>query len=140
MYINTSTKEYPITKIVVPNVSLPRIKTAEILAEYGFAVVNDTEYPTMKVGRVITELTPVIADGLWVQSWGIDDSDVDSIGELRKERDAMLVLSDHTQAVDHVQVGVDTAAWAVYRQELRDLPVNTADPENITWPTRPILA
>lgn len=29
------------------------------------------------------------------------------------------------------------AAWAVYRQALRDLPANTADPLNPVWPTQP---
>jgi hypothetical protein len=27
--------------------------------------------------------------------------------------------------------------WEVYRQALRDLPANTADPENPVWPTLP---
>lgn len=27
--------------------------------------------------------------------------------------------------------------WKNYRQELRDLPANTADPSNPTWPTKP---
>ena len=27
--------------------------------------------------------------------------------------------------------------WATYRQALRDLPANTSDPANPTWPTKP---
>jgi len=27
--------------------------------------------------------------------------------------------------------------WRAYRQALRDLPANTTDPENPTWPTKP---
>ena len=27
--------------------------------------------------------------------------------------------------------------WQTYRQTLRDLPANTADPKNPTWPTKP---
>ena len=30
-----------------------------------------------------------------------------------------------------------TDAWKTYRQALRDLPANTADPKNPTWPTEP---
>ena len=30
-----------------------------------------------------------------------------------------------------------TDAWKTYRQELRDLPANTKDPANPTWPTEP---
>ena len=29
------------------------------------------------------------------------------------------------------------AEWVTYRQTLRDLPANTSDPENPTWPTQP---
>ena len=30
-----------------------------------------------------------------------------------------------------------TDTWKTYRQALRDLPANTADPKNPTWPTEP---
>jgi hypothetical protein len=55
--------------------------------------------------------------------------------ELRMERDARLSASDWTQASD---VTLDNkAAWATYRQALRDLPANTADPETPSWPEKP---
>lgn len=53
---------------------------------------------------------------------------------LRKMRDKMLSASDWTQVPD---APVDQAAWAVYRQELRDLPKNTVDPRYPVWPTPP---
>ena len=54
--------------------------------------------------------------------------------ELREERDRLLSASDWTQVPD---APVDRAAWAEYRQALRDLPDNTTDPRNPTWPTKP---
>ncbi len=55
--------------------------------------------------------------------------------ELRMERDARLSASDWTQFSD---VTLDNkAAWATYRQALRDLPANTADPETPSWPEKP---
>ena len=54
--------------------------------------------------------------------------------DLRRERNALLVESDWTQVAD---APGDTAAWATYRQTLRDLPANTADPDNPTWPIAP---
>ena len=55
--------------------------------------------------------------------------------ELRSQRNGFLNASDWTQFSD---VTLDNkAAWATYRQALRDLPANTADPENPTWPTKP---
>jgi hypothetical protein len=44
---------------------------------------------------------------------------------LRAERNARLAASDWTQVAD---APVDAAAWAAYRQALRDMPENTADP------------
>ena len=54
--------------------------------------------------------------------------------DLRSKRDALLADSDWTQVAD---APGNTAAWATYRQALRDLPANTADPADITWPTPP---
>ena len=54
--------------------------------------------------------------------------------ELRLRRSALLTQSDWTQNAD---VSVDVDAWKTYRQELRDLPANTADPANPAWPSKP---
>jgi len=53
---------------------------------------------------------------------------------LRETRNSILFGTDWTQAPD---APVDRAAWAAYRQELRDLPENTTDPRNVVWPTLP---
>lgn len=53
---------------------------------------------------------------------------------LRLERNARLAACDWTQVSD---APVDQAAWAIYRQSLRDLPDNTPDPANPVWPTKP---
>lgn len=57
-----------------------------------------------------------------------------SEGKLRNERNALLRSSDWTQMPD---APVDSAAWATYRQQLRDLPANTTDPRDVTWPVPP---
>jgi len=56
--------------------------------------------------------------------------------EIRKERDVKLTESDWTQVAD---APVDKAAWATYRQALRDIPTHANFP-NLTetdWPTKP---
>jgi hypothetical protein len=56
--------------------------------------------------------------------------------KIRTERDAKLTESDWTQVVD---APVDQAAWATYRQALRDIPTHANFP-NLTetdWPTKP---
>ena len=57
------------------------------------------------------------------------------LASLRVVRNELLAECDWTQVSD---VTLDNkAAWATYRQALRDLPANTVDPENPTWPTKP---
>jgi hypothetical protein len=53
---------------------------------------------------------------------------------LRIWRDRELAASDWTQLADST---ADKAAWATYRQALRDLPAQNADPKKIVFPSRP---
>lgn len=53
---------------------------------------------------------------------------------VRAVRNAELAATDWTQVADST---ADKAAWATYRQALRDLPAQNADPKKITFPTRP---
>lgn len=55
----------------------------------------------------------------------------------RGGRDELLKASDWTQAADSPLSDAKKAEWATYRQQLRDLPANTTDPSNPTWPTPP---
>lgn len=54
--------------------------------------------------------------------------------EIRTERDAKLTESDWTQVID---APVDQAAWATYRQALRDIPDQAGFPNEVNWPTAP---
>jgi len=56
---------------------------------------------------------------------------------LRAARDARLIAADHTQLADSPLSSEVKAAWAAYRQELRDLPENTEDPASPAWPEQP---
>ena len=53
---------------------------------------------------------------------------------VRAERDGLLMNSDWTQVND---APVDKAAWATYRQLLRDVPSQEGFPNTITWPVKP---
>jgi len=65
----------------------------------------------------------------------IEDTEIEEAWEqLYETRKKLLYASDWTQVPD---APVDAAEWAVYRQELRDLPSNTADPRYPVWPTPP---
>jgi len=53
---------------------------------------------------------------------------------IRADRDSRLAASDWTQVAD---APVDKAAWATYRQQLRDIPQTFDDPDEVEWPEEP---
>jgi ribosomal 50S subunit-associated protein YjgA (DUF615 family) len=56
---------------------------------------------------------------------------------LRRVRDNMLAETDWVVVKAQEAGEAVPAAWATYRQALRDLPANTADPANPVWPSAP---
>lgn len=54
---------------------------------------------------------------------------------VRQQRNALLEASDWTQIEDY-DLGADRAAWATYRQELRDITTQ-ANPLDLNWPQSP---
>jgi hypothetical protein len=83
----------------------------------------------------------LLIDGVWTQNYIVTDLDggeaaakVDEQWAIvRAERNAKLLASDWTQVLD---APVDAAAWAEYRQALRDI-TEQADPFAIMWPPIP---
>ena len=67
----------------------------------------------------------------------ISQRDVYTLESLRFERDDLLANSDWTQLPDSPLSDSKKVEWASYRQQLRDLPSNTSDPANPSWPEKP---
>jgi hypothetical protein len=60
---------------------------------------------------------------------------------LRSQRDRLLADSDRTQLLDYPISPEARAAWATYRQALRDLPeLYAEDPASAVWPVAPEAA
>ena len=57
--------------------------------------------------------------------------------KLRTERNSILKDTDWSQLSDAPLTSSQKTTWATYRQALRDLPANTEDPKNVTWPSQP---
>ena len=53
---------------------------------------------------------------------------------VRTVRNSELAATDWTQLADST---ADKATWKTYRQALRDLPAQNADPKKLKFPTRP---
>lgn len=70
----------------------------------------------------------------WTPWDGPTIPDAHVMERLRLRRNQLLTDTDATQALDNP---TDRAAWAAYRQALRDLPAGTADPRKALWPDAP---
>ena len=81
-------------------------------------------------------------DGKWYTKHSVADMDAEAIAakdaeqakSVRTSRGDKLKDSDWTQVAD---APVDKAAWATYRQALRDVTQQSGFPWTITWPTQP---
>jgi len=60
--------------------------------------------------------------------------DAEQATNVRSTRTQLLKDSDWTQIADST---ADKAAWAAYRQALRDISTQSSFPWDITWPTQP---
>jgi hypothetical protein len=70
----------------------------------------------------------------WVDQRSNETRNVEQWIIIKSQRNQLLISSDWTQMPD---VSITTkAAWADYRQQLRDIPIQP-DPFNIIWPTSP---
>jgi hypothetical protein len=68
-------------------------------------------------------------------SLSVDDAYLLELADInRQERNRLLQASDYRMVSD---APWDTAEWATYRQQLRDLPSTEGFPHSITWPTEP---
>ena len=66
----------------------------------------------------------------------------DAWTSLRRHRNRLLAETDWV-TLKAVDASIDGSGvqlpdlWMTYRQQLRDLPANTSDPRNPSWPTKP---
>jgi len=116
--------------------TLYNAETGEITAIMSGSV-EDAELNGPYLEGAFDPDTYIVVDGVAVQK---PDSVLEE-QEIKKATHKMILLrngllkdSDWTQVPD---APVDAAAWATYRQQLRDLPANTTDPRNVAWPEPP---
>lgn len=140
-------EKYPYTidllKMENPNTSFPNVIGDSTLSYFNVYPVLHTQPPVVDYTKNVIEVDPILVGSDWKQEWRIEDaSDAEKKERidfawmnLRKDRNKMLSECDWTQGKD---IPDDVSInWALYRQELRNLPQNTIDPFNPTWPNKP---
>lgn len=125
-----------------PNVSFPANPSDIALVDFGVMRVFFSPQPDIATNQVLTEDAPIFSetDQRWTQVWIARDKTTEEIdsemaakaAEIRSTRDHLLAESDWTQVADSP---VDKAAWALYRQALRDISSQDGFPWTVIWPT-----
>jgi len=123
-----------------PNTSFgDRGPTLDWIAEQGYYVISvwkDYDYKTEKLVSAIPHLYDGMCCLVNVEPLTTEELQAKVNTQwksIRSQRNQMLKDSDWTQLADSP---VNKQAWAIYRQELRDVTKQT-DPFNVIWPTEP---
>lgn len=159
MFIDNNTGKLYSRKEVIslfPNVSLPSKWTNATLNFLNISELITEEKPEVNnpVQKAVLQDPVKNEEGIWVRSWSIENiytSDEFNTQEqyeahhlqliednlslsVREQRNDLLTSSDWTQIAD---APVDQAAWATYRQALRDIPLQAGFPNTVNWPIEP---
>ena len=82
--------------------------------------------------QIIQDMSPeMVAE---IEDYKNNIAPVEGMRDLRRIRNLKLQETDYMLLSDTSPM---SDAWKTYRQALRDLPANTKDPANPTWPTKP---
>jgi hypothetical protein len=138
---NDTLAEWPITNLRsrLPQVSFAEVINNDNLPE-GFVYVPNAVVPTYDTSTHSIVLgDPALLDGIWTQEYTVvplseeqlQQNANNAAEQQRLVRDGLLAKSDWTQASD---APVDKAAWATYRQALRDVTLQPGFPYDISWP------
>ena len=132
-----------------PNTSFPKKVPEATMAAYGMFPVGyeaAPEYDPM-THRIQHSNVPELKDGKWVltktvvalTAEQIADRDAAKAKEVRDQRNQLLTQSDWTQMNDSPLSNDSRAAWATYRQDLRDITSSANWPylTDADWPTKP---
>lgn len=127
-----------------PDTLFPNKYVQSVFEQYGAVEVALVEKPVENHLQSVETLLPEFVNGVLTQKWNVIPATEDEITyrteeeslEVRAKRNQLLTESDFSQASDF-DAGVDKAAWATYRQALRDVPAQAGFPWSVEWPVQP---
>ena len=104
-------------------------------------MANEPSYDR-KTQAAVLNSQPSLVNGVWTLGWSVHSLSAEEQAEkqtrqasiVRHDRNSRLSESDWSQVEDSP---VDKAAWATYRQALRDVPSQSGFPWDVVWPAQP---
>lgn len=147
-YLKTSTGDYPLSaddiKKSYPNTSFPGdLAGFEVcIARLGYVKVAEVQPPFIDHTQNIREVAPIESEEGYKQGWLIENASpaeiaartAEQAGQMREERNRRLADCDWTQLSDSP---VSATGWGLYRQALRDVPLQDGFPWAVQWPASP---
>ena len=133
----------PNTKFKYGSIYDDYLGTEKNLNGYEIVRVYKLAPPLINVKtQICVQGEPKLMGQEWILQWVIRDKTPDEFmystqneaADVRAMRTQKLKDSDWTQVAD---APVDQAAWAAYRQALRDVPSQAGFPWEVQWPTQP---
>ena len=136
--------EYPVyegdIRLRYSNVSFP----SPFIPPDEYELVKDVVAPEFDYRKNVKEGPPTSTEGVWVRNWLVTDATPEEIkartehqwASVREKRNFLLAECDWTQLPDAPLANTQTAEWATYRQDLRDI-TGQENPFSITWPEKP---
>lgn len=100
--------------------------------EQGVEQIDGKWFTKFVIGPVFTDTKDKTAAQLEAEY--VSTKNLEKAVSVRAERNRRLTESDWTQVAD---APVDQAAWAAYRQALRDIPSQEGFPWEVTWAVEP---
>lgn len=138
--INGQPQKYSLTQLRSdnPNTSFPADPSDALLATYDVYpyTIADVTYDPNTQRKVEGQFVEVDAQWtLFMVAENLPQADAEA--NVRGQRDLLLSECDWTQLPDSPLSADSKAAWATYRQQLRDITGQAGFPYSVTWPTPP---
>lgn len=135
-------------KQIHPDITFPAVLFPCHVEPLGYGMYEFSQQPTL-TGRYdkLVEGAPIRDEqGYWRQQWLVVEQTAEEKAvtddrkqkEVRFVRTRRLMESDWTRLDDAPLSTEQRAAWATYRQQLRDLTDQPGFPWEVTWPNQPV--
>jgi len=152
MYVLTSPENtvlaYPYSYVQLcrdnPGTSFPAVMPDERLAEWFVFPVVPTSQPSVDYTQNLTMGEPVLADGVWTQTWIVTPASPEEIAEReaemrqanKQQASTLLTETDYTDLPNTASRIANLKDMLAYRDTLRSIAINP--PLTVSeWPTKP---
>lgn len=135
-------------RLLLKTISLPQVLTESVIEPYGYGIFKLSLKPDLEKYKKAVESTPIKnADGVWVQTWLVEDmdelekteADLEAAGDIRHIRNLALLQTDYKVLIALENGNAVPTELSIYRQALRDITTHANFPnlQDADWPVAP---